>query len=81
MYCILKKLDDANTLAETTKFLTNLGKEYYCPFCEIMGIKFEAISLEILETHAVNRHKGCNIFHQPDIDKFKAEYEAKRGRI
>jgi hypothetical protein len=51
-----------------------------CLICEIMGIKFEAISSEILETHVVNRHHGCNIFHQPDIDKFKAEYEARQQK-
>lgn len=53
------------SLTETTKFLNNLRKEYYCPFCKIMGIEFESISLEILETHALNRHPGCNILSQP----------------
>lgn len=53
------------------------GGKFTCEFCQITGARFEAINRELLEIHAAQRHKGYNVFSQPDINKFRAEYEVK----
>jgi hypothetical protein len=52
---------------------------YVCAYCRVTGYDISYYNEELLQRHHVNKHKGWSMYSQLDLEKFEAEYKAKKA--